>query len=261
MTVQDDETRLKDPSHKTKSKFRETLEALLTALVVAFLIRSFVIEPFKIPSRSMVPTLLVGDHIFVNKFSYGMRIPWTRWWPIKGNDPKRGEVVVFIYPRDESLDFIKRCVGVPGDEVRYDGREFYLNGKKIEKKDYKIEGIDPQESRQLVIANPEEFPEPFRKIPYAQNYDQFTIGLEKLDGHDHFVQYYNAFHQGEPFTLTVPEGHFFMMGDNRDQSADSREWGFVPRENLKGKALFIWLSLDADGGSGIRLNRFGKEIL
>ena len=245
---------------RKKSKLRETVDALLTALVVAFLIRSFVVEPFKIPSRSMVPTLLVGDHIFVNKFAYGIRIPWTKWWPIKGDDPERGEVIVFIYPKDESLDFIKRCVGVPGDEIRYDGDAFYVNGNKLEVTDYAISGVDPRDPRRLALANAAAFPESLQTVPYATGYTQFEIGVETLNSTSHMVQYYKNYTNREPFTLTVPDGHFFAMGDNRDQSADSREWGFVPRENLKGHAMFIWLSIDSDSG-GIRWKRFGKPII
>lgn len=241
-------------SEKKKNSWRETLEALITAFVIAFLIRSFVVEPFKIPSGSMIPTLLIGDHIFVNKFAYGIRIPFTKWWPVKGRDPKRGEVIVFIYPKDESLDFIKRVVGVPGDTIAFDGRHLNINGNPVDVAMMSVTGIDADDSRYLQA----QYEKPFR-LPYYREYDDFDIAVETLDSKAHLVQYYKAFGTTMPFKLTVPDDHFFVMGDNRDRSADSREWGLVPRENLKGEALVIWLSLKEER-MGVRWERFGKGI-
>lgn len=244
---------------KKKAGWRETLEALLTAFVIAFLIRSFVVEPFKIPSGSMIPTLLIGDHIFVNKFAYGIRIPFTKWWPVKGRDPTRGEVAVFLYPKDESLDFIKRVVGLPGDTLTFDGKTLTVNDVSMAFTPYTVAGTDPKNFRRLLVVNPDQYPDSLRKLPYFKGYDEFDVGIERLDGKDHLAQYYRAFQSGAAFSVTVPPEHFFVMGDNRDRSADSREWGFVPRENLKGEAMIIWLSLDHDQG-GVRWHRFGKRI-
>lgn len=238
---------------------KEFIKALFTALLVAFVFRSFIVEPFKIPSGSMIPTLLVGDQIFVSKWAYGLRIPFTHWWPIKGPDPKRGEVVVFIYPADESLDFIKRVVGLPGDVVRFDGTQFYVNDQPLVMLPYDVQGIDPENPRELSLANREKLPEPLRDLPYAPEYDLFHAGVETLDQVTHRLQYLKQGGIREPFRLIVPADHFFVMGDNRDFSSDSRVWGFVPRENLKGRASFIWLSWDKESRS-IRLERFGKRI-
>jgi signal peptidase I len=212
---------------KKKGGVREYAEALFSALLIAFFIRSFAVEAFKIPSGSMIPTLLVGDHIFVNKFIYGLRLPFTKIKLLNLETPKRGEAIVFIYPLDESKDFIKRVVGLPGDKIRLDGNEIYINGAKLERKELGVE-------------------------------NGFEEETENLGGRNHLVQYLDrtAFGKRE---ITVPPDHLFMMGDNRDNSSDSREWGFVPIENVKGKAMFIWLSIDYDNTT-IRWNRFGKWI-
>ncbi len=207
----------------------------------------------------MVPTLLVGDHIFVNKFAYGLRIPWTKTWLWEREGPRRGDVVVFINPRDESLDFIKRVVGLPGDAVSYDGETFSVNGKPLSTRYYEVLGIDPEDSRHLRATAPLQTPDFLQDVPYATHYDLFALGIEDLDRREHFVQYFKAAQARRPFTILVPEGHFFVMGDNRDESADSREWGFVPQVNLKGEALFVWLSIDKDQG-GVRWHRFGRGV-
>lgn len=245
-----------------KGVVREYVEALVVAIVLAFVIRSFVVEPYKIPSKSMVPTLLVGDHIFVNKFIYGLRIPGTRKWIYQGRDPERGEVIVFIYPEDEKLDFIKRVVGVPGDVIRIQQGRLSINGRELEARDVRIAGIDPGDKRRLLIpsAYASSVPSDFSKIPYYLGFENYQIQIEDLFGVDHYIQRSRLMPDQGDLEMSVPEGHFFVMGDNRDQSADSRVWGFVPRENLKGEALFIWLSLDSDLG-GIRFGRFGRRII
>lgn len=251
-----------DTPQRKKGIVREYVEALLVAIVLAFVIRSFVVEPYKIPSKSMVPTLLVGDHIFVNKFIYGLRIPGTKKWIYKGRDPKRGQVIVFIYPEDEKLDFIKRVVGLPGDLLRIQQGHLTINGREPEVKDVQIAGIDPQNKRKLLLpsAYASSVPHDLSKIPYYLGFENYQIQIEDLFGVEHFIQRSRLMPDSGDLEITVPAGHFFVMGDNRDQSADSRVWGFVPRENLKGEALFIWLSLDSDLG-GIRLGRFGRTII
>ncbi len=250
------------PEKPKKGIIREYIEALVTAILLAFVIRSFVVEPFKIPSKSMVPTLLVGDHIFVNKFAYGFRVPWTKKWITQFSDPKRGEVIVFIYPEDEKLDFIKRVIGEPGDKIRFQDGQLYINDVEVKEEDITIAGINPKNKRLLSISNADskKIPDDFKKIPFSRGFENYKIQLEDLVGANHFIQRSLLIPNNDPINLTVPEGHYFVMGDNRDQSADSRVWGFVPRENLKGKALFIWLSLDNDRG-GVRWGRFGKKII
>lgn len=217
-----------------KSTFREYAEAILIAGVCAFFIRSFVLEAFKIPSSSMVPTLLIGDHIFVNKFIYGLRIPLTKKWVAHFREPRRGEVVVFIYPKDERKDFIKRVIGLPGDTIRVAGRDLYVNGELLPKEVMPVDQAPPVDRAHL---------------------DYF---FEMVDGERHFVQHEKQFvRDGSEYV--VPARHLFVMGDNRDGSADSRDWGFVPMENLKGKAMFIWLSWNSDA-TNVRWNRFGRWI-
>lgn len=245
-----------------KNVFWEYVEALLTAVLLAFLIRSFVIEPYKIPSKSMVPTLLVGDHIFVNKYVYGLRIPATKKWIAKFDDPKRGEVIVFIYPENPKLDFIKRVVGVPGDKIRIDNSRLFVNDQEVTAADIQISGVDPADKRRLLVTPTESnpIPEDFKDVPYSQGFENYKISLEDLGGTKHYIQHSLIMPNIETYETTVPEGNYFVLGDNRDQSADSRYWGFVPRENLKGRAIFIWLSLDSDLG-GVRIHRFGREII
>lgn len=215
----------------------ENVKAILGAVFLAFLIRSFVVEPFKIPSSSMVPTLAVGDHIFVNKFHYGLRLPFTKWWPLHLSQVERGDVVVFIYPVDESLDFIKRVVALPGDEVRVVGHDLYVNGAQL-----------PHEE---VDAAPDDTD----GAPYRYYREQH--------GERAYVVRYERRYGETERTFHVPEGTFFVMGDNRDNSQDSREWGAVPFAHLKGKAMFIWISRDYTQSifsHGIRWHRFGMGI-
>lgn len=240
---------------KRKHKFIETVESIGIALLVALAIRAFVIEPFKIPSPSMVPTLLIGDQIFVNKFVYGLRVPFTkkRWW--EGREPRRGEVVIFLYPQDESLDYIKRVVGLPGDRVRIAGEKVLVNGEPVGKEPLALRPDPANTDRVLVTPN-----EPYEKLTLFPDWGEYTIYQEKLDGRAHLVQHDSFYYPERAFT--VPPGHYFVMGDNRDHSADSREWGFVPRPNIKGRAMFIWLSFDWDQPfpNWVRWHRFGRWI-
>jgi signal peptidase I len=211
-------------------------------ILIVFLLRSFLVEPFKIPSSSMVPTLLVGDFILVNKFTYGIRLPVVNRKVVPMNEPQRGDVMVFRYPEDPSLDYIKRVVGVPGDRVEYRNKRLIINGKPVPLRqvdDYLskermqfsrryVEILNGAEHNILIEDDAPAFIAPSRAFPQAANCNYNMNGL----------------------ACTVPPGHYFMMGDNRDNSSDSRVWGFVPDENIVGKAFFIWLNLN-------ELGRFG----
>lgn len=250
------------PAKRKKGLLRENLEALFSAILLAFLIRSFVVEPYKIPSSSMVPTLLIGDHIFVNKFIYGLRIPGTKKWIYEGREPTRGEVIVFIYPEDESLDFIKRVVGLPGDHIRYVEGRLFINQQEVTSEPVGVVGVDPGDHRKLMLLPDEEKRPLLQKmgpLPFFAGYESYEMRIEKQDRINHFIQRSQILPNNDEINLVVPPDSFFVMGDNRDKSSDSRVWGFVPRKNLKGKAMFIWLSLDNDLG-GVRYKRFGRPI-
>ena len=210
----------KSPS---KSVVREYVEAIVIAVLLALFIRTFVVQAFKIPSGSMEPTLLVGDHILVNKFIYGIKIPFTDKTLIHISTPKRGDIVVFAYPRDPSKDFIKRVIGLPGDSVRIVNKHVYVNGKLLH-------------------------------CTYAVHRDPRI-----LPG--------NISRRDNMPTLVVPPHKLFVMGDNRDESYDSRFWGFVDMSALKGKAFIIYWSWNHNGqwtlnpNKGfIRWNRIGKLL-
>jgi signal peptidase I len=205
---------------KKKGIIREYLEAIVTALILALIIRTFVIQAFKIPSGSMKPTLLVGDHILVNKFIYGIRIPFTDKIIFPVREPKRGDVVVFEYPNDHSIDFIKRLIGKPGDKIQIINKQIYINGEKFNDK-------------------------------YGFFIDKNVYPYSLFDPRDNFGP------------IIVPQNSYFMLGDNRDLSRDSRYWGFVKRDEIIGKAFIIYWSWDKKANSllkKIRFNRIGKLI-
>ncbi len=207
---------------------------LFPVIAVVFLLRSFLFEPFKIPSGSMIPTLLVGDLILVNKFTYGVRLPVINLKVTDGNKPQRGDVMVFRYPPKPSLDYIKRVIGLPGDEVAYLNKTLTINGKPVPKSDLP-EFFDDDVMRyfrqhQEVIDG-----RSYRVLNDADR-PAFIPGAEAFP----FTQ--NCRYSVEGVVCKVPEGHYFMMGDNRDNSLDSRFWGFVPDRNIVGKAFFIWMN-------------------
>ncbi len=237
---------------KKKSTFREYVESLGLAIIVALIIRAFVIEAFKIPSGSMLPTLSIGDHIFVNKFAYGLRVPLTKRHIIEFDGPERGDVIVFIFPEDESKDFIKRVIGKPGDQIHIEGEGVWVNGEELPKRQLSVKAY-PNDRKRLEVHNGT-----VKTIPFERGWRDFEFSEEKVGKIDHLVQYEN-FLERPTYDIVVPPDHYFVMGDNRDNSADSREWGFVPAENVKGKAMFVWLPLDKDHG-GIRWHEFGRWI-
>ena len=203
-------------------------------ILIVFVLRSFLVEPFKIPSGSMIPTLEVGDFILVNKYTYGIRLPVINRKIIDVNSPQRGDVMVFRYPEDPSLDYIKRVVGLPGDRVEYRNKKLTINGEPVPTR--KIDDyLHPERlyySRQFIETMPEGEHRTLNDAdapPYIPGPTQFPNRQDCS---------YNA----EGLICTVPAGHYFVMGDNRDNSRDSRFWGFVPEQNIVGKAFFIWLN-------------------
>ena len=212
---------------------------LFPVILVVFLLRSFLFEPFKIPSGSMVPTLLVGDLILVNKFHYGVRLPVLNKKIVANNDVKRGDVMVFRYPEDPSTDFIKRVVGIPGDEVSYANQKLYINGQLAP-----IRAVDNfyDDSGSPRVYRPrffEKLGEKEHQILVQPDAQRF-FRPDRSDGPFPFQD--NCRYTAERVTCKVPAGHYFTMGDNRDNSRDSRFWGFVPDENIVGRAFLVWMN-------------------
>jgi signal peptidase I len=216
---------------------------LFPVIVGVFVLRSFLFEPFKIPSGSMVPTLLVGDLILVNKFEYGVRLPVLNKKIIANQDPARGDVVVFRYPPDPRLDYIKRVVGVPGDEIVYQNQKLTLNGKPVPMQSlgefYDEDSLRyaPQFSEKLGDKDHRILVDPKRSSFFGSESPKFPFAE-------------NCRYSAEGLTCKVPQGHYFVMGDNRDNSQDSRFWGFVPDENLVGRAFFVWMNFGNLGRIG-----------
>lgn len=202
-------------NEKKKHIVREYAESIIIAVILALIIRTFVVQAFKIPSGSMEDTLLIGDHLLVNKFVYGLQIPYTDKRILKIRDPRRGDVIVFEYPEDPSKDFIKRVIGTPGDVVQVMNKKVYVNGK--------------------LYVNPHEVHKESDVIPEAQNPRDNTKSIK------------------------VPGGSYFVMGDNRDRSYDSRFWGFVKNDKIKGLAFIKYWSWDSEKWR-VRWKRIGRLI-
>jgi signal peptidase I len=218
-------------------------KSFFPVILIVFVLRSFLVEPFKIPSGSMIPTLLVGDFILVNKYTYGIRLPVINKKIIAINEPERGDVMVFRYPEDPSVDYIKRVVGLPGDKIAYEGKRLIINGKEVPRKD----------AGDYLLKD---------KIQYLKQYTETLGNVEHtilLDTSEPAALPYvkqfplreNCIYNNNGVMCTVPPGNYFMMGDNRDNSSDSRVWGFVPEANIVGKAFFIWFNFS-------ELRRFGR---
>jgi signal peptidase I len=207
---------------------------LFPVILVVFLLRSFLFEPFKIPSGSMIPTLLVGDLILVNKYHYGVRLPVINKKIIANHDPQRGDVMVFRYPKDTSIDYIKRVVGVPGDEVSYRNQQVYVNGQLVPTEP--LPDFFNEETLHLEKQYKEKLGNVEHRILVDRNRQLY------LPVNEAFPYRENCRYSAEGVTCKVPPGSYFMMGDNRDNSMDSRFWGFVPDENIVGKAFFVWMN-------------------
>ena len=207
---------------------------LFPVIVTVFLLRSFLFEPFKIPSGSMIPTLQIGDLILVNKFHYGIRLPVANTKVTAGTPVQRGDVMVFRYPPKPSVDYIKRVVGIPGDEVAYLNKKLTVNGQPVASEalpDY----FDDSTMRYFRHER-EQLPGKTHQIIIDNERPAFIPGADDFAGREH------CRYSVEGVVCKVPEGHYFMMGDNRDNSLDSRYWGFVPDKNIVGKAFFVWMN-------------------
>jgi signal peptidase I len=220
--------------------FVENVISLALALLLVFAIRSSVIEAFKIPSGSMIPTLMIGDHIFVNKFSYGVKVPFSDLFTdpiniVKRDPPKRGDIIVFIFPKDEQFYYIKRVIGVPGDTIQIKNKVLYVNGAEQKREPM------PAARADALFTD--------LKEPTRYNASSTEAAIEHLDRGDGQTLDHMLFHDRNSYVnesfgpVTVPPESLFVMGDNRDFSNDSRFWGFVPFKNVKGRAMVVWLSI------------------
>jgi signal peptidase I len=217
----------------------EMSRSFFPIILIVLVVRSFIVEPFRIPSGSMMPTLLIGDFILVNKFSYGVRLPVLNTKFIDTGSPERGDIAVFRYPENPKIDFIKRIVGVPGDRIAYRNKVLYINGKPV----------------------PQKYLESYVGIGSGSVMTGSRRLSEMVNGAEHDILVMpgrNVF--GGNFNAVVPEGHYFAMGDNRDNSRDSRAWGFLPEENLVGKAFLIWMNWDWQQNGVVDWDRIGNGI-
>lgn len=214
----------------------EYAKSFFPVFFIVLILRSFIFEPFKIPSASMMPTLLIGDFILVNKYDYGIRLPVLHNKIIENKTPKRGDIVVFRYPEDPSIPFIKRIVGLPGDKISYSDKTLYINDMSV---------------TQVLNGR-------YNAYGSGIMMNGVSLRVEKLAGIDHEILI-TPNRRSQELETIVPSGHYFVLGDNRDNSKDSRFWGFVPDENLVGRAFMIWMNWDSKNG-GVDFNRIGTMI-
>ena len=219
--------------------------SFLPVILIVFLLRSFIVEPFRIPSGSMLPTLEVGDFLLVNKFTYGIRLPIIFQKVIEVDKPERGDVIVFRWPGDNETNYIKRVIGLPGDTIEFDGRSVRINGKFLDlSEDGRYEPFSTKEVKNDLARF-------IQRIPHQESsdeaYEDYSILLE-------------ARTQSPTGKIRVPEDSYWVLGDNRDHSLDSRYWGMVPDENIVGKAFFIWFHLNLQDGGGFKWSRIGTGL-
>lgn len=217
-------------------------------ILIVFALRSFVVEPFRIPSQSMLPTLEVGDFLLVNKYRYDLRLPIIHTKLLEIGNPQRGDIMVFRYPPNPSVNYIKRVIGLPGDTIEYKNKKLYVNGELVD-----------------AIAEGEYTPFKMPKARFAMAHNRFMMeasnenesGLEEKSSYSIL---HNPRRGSQYYRSVVPQGKYFMMGDNRDNSQDSRYWGFVPEENIVGEAVFIWFHFNTNKGGGLDFSRIGEDI-
>jgi signal peptidase I len=214
----------------------EYARSFFPVVLIVLILRSFLFEPFRIPSGSMMPTLLIGDFILVNKFSYGVRLPVLNTKIIEYGEPQRGDIVVFRFPKQPSVDYIKRVIGLPGDRIAYFDKKLYING---------------QPAPQVSLGS-------YHGVGQGSNMSGSELLTENLSGIEHAILIHHGAGTVED-VFVVPQGQYFVMGDNRDNSNDSRYWGTVPEGNLVGKAVLIWMNWDLDNG-GIDFHRPGTLL-
>lgn len=224
------------PAEGSEPLLVEYARSFFPVVLVVLLLRSFLVEPFRIPSGSMMPTLLVGDFILVNKFTYGIRLPVLNNKVIELGEPQRGDIVVFRFPKQPSVDYIKRVIGLPGDRIAYFGKKLYVNGQPVRQTSLgRYQGVGQGSS----MTGAEHLEEDLTGVKHSI---LISPGVSSVE--DVFV---------------VPKGHYFVMGDNRDNSNDSRYWGMVPEANLVGQAFFIWMNWDWQN-NGIAFDRLGTIL-
>lgn len=223
--------------HKEMPLLIDYARSFFPILLIVLGIRSFVIQPFRVPTGSLEPTVLPNDFVLVNQFAYGLRFPVWNKKILSIGEPKRGDIAVFRYPVNPHLDYIKRVIGLPGDHIEYKNKTLTVNGQLMPQT-FLDEGVD--------------FEPPNSYVPVK-------LYQENLDGITHHIFRNPKVNNYETFDINVPQGHYFVMGDNRDNSLDSRAWGFVPEENLVGKAFLIWFSF-GDDNYRIRWNRIGTTL-
>ena len=225
----------------------EYARAFFPVILVVFVLRSFIVEPFRIPSGSMLPSLYIGDFILVSKFSYGIRLPLINQKVFSIGTPKRGEVLVFRYPHDEKTNYIKRVIGLPGDIVDYKNKRLRINGNVVD-----LQKSNREDTEQGTQSN-----------------EQVRVHIERLGKSSHGILLDTSLGSRDYTRIIVPPDKFFVMGDNRDHSNDSRFWGFVPEENIVGRAFFVWFSWDSNKndhfwndyiGGGANWPRIGTTI-